>query len=144
MIWKVSDFIPERYFGFCSPENSVATETKVFFHARDFIRLIPGEPGPILGEEVSVSGLEDQAKGRCARRVQRIITPTPQTGTVISYDPKKMWGFIRGGDGNDLYFHKREIIGSWLPLPGKPVSFFDGTLGGRHRACWVCFGSKYV
>lgn len=144
MTWRISEFIPEKHFGFCCCDDPTATEVKAFFHARDFIRIAPGEVGPILGEQVLVSEVQNQDKGPCARRVQRITSPTLQRGTVISYNPNKMWGFLCGENKKEFYFHKREIIGSWVPLPGSPVIFYDGNVSGKGRACWVCIRRKDV
>ncbi len=135
MNWVVTDFVQEKHFGFCGDLDS--PEVKVFFHARDFIRLKPGETGPILGETVIVDKIEYQTKGFCAKIVKRKISPTTITGSIVSYSPQKGWGFILGNDRQEYYFHKKELLGSWVPLPGISVEFSGGNIKGKPRACWV-------
>jgi len=142
MTWRVSEFIPEKHFGFCNCDDPAVTEAKVFFHVRDFIRLVPGEPGPVLGEEVLVSKIEAQSRGPCARLVHRKSSPALLRGTVLSYSTQRMWGFILGEDQRDYYFHKKELLGSWIPLQGSPVLFSSGNVEGKDRACWVCLRRK--
>ncbi len=142
MTWVVADFVQEKHFGFCEGLDPSKAETKVFFHARDFIRLTPGEAGPVLGEKVQIDNIEYHSKGPCAKSVRRENPPAKAYGSVSSYDSQRGWGFIRGEDKKEYYFHKKEIVGSWLPIAGNLVEFFSGNLKGKTRACWVSLRRK--
>jgi cold shock CspA family protein len=139
MKWVVSEFLPDKHFGFC--ESTQAPEVKVFFHVRDFIRTHPGQVGPVPGEQVLVPETSTGFRGLFAPQVLRVSSPIRSGGFVVSYNPDKGWGFIQDpGNSQQVFFHRRDMITIGLPLPGAAVEFTYGKVKDKSRACWVCVG----
>jgi len=44
-------------------------------------------------------------------------------GVVISFLPDKGYGFIKGDDGNDYHFKRRDVLGELLPVTSTRVAF---------------------
>lgn len=131
MILYVKKFIPQSMYGFLG-----GMEEDIFFHLADFHPISNDvDPAPpILGEEVEVE-LEDGTTR--ATRVQRLTTPTPQTGKVDWFDAAKGFGFIEMLDGEKIFLHRSEIKGRKVPRKDDPVSFYPGCHKGKPRACHV-------
>jgi cold shock CspA family protein len=115
-------FSTSGLYGFCSSENG----SDLYFHARDFHRLTPGEPPPILGEPVR----EEFGK------IFRKEVPSITLGQVHSFDSKKGWGFISYGS-EKIFFHVKDTLEGWMPVIGGGVRFYVGYHDQRPRACWV-------
>ena len=47
-------------------------------------------------------------------------------GTVKSFLPEKAYGFIRGEDGRDYFFHLNDLVNRFEPVPLQTV-YFDPT-----------------
>jgi cold shock protein len=49
------------------------------------------------------------------------------TGTIKVVFPEKGWGFIKGEDGRDFFFHKKHLKGCSINdlSEGEPVTFED-------------------
>jgi len=128
-------FSTKGHYGFCqSPE---VEGLEVFFHAQDFHRTNPGEPLPIVGEEVQVGEITD-GQGRRPRtnRVLRVHSPKLLEGTVVSFDSQKGWGFV-DWEGGQAFFHMSDREIDWMPVIGSQVYFYLGYKGARERVCWA-------
>lgn len=152
MMWVVK-YIPERMIGFV---NDLKSGSDVYFHLGDFDPKGPWvglehtcskdrvitfnweAPPPILGEPVEVvlfdNSTRDGSKAPHAQRVVRINPPVHLTGIVESFDPRKGYGFVRGGDGITYYLHRSEMIDQHTPHKGSLVMFFAGSRQGNPRA----------
>ena len=52
-------------------------------------------------------------------------------GIVASYDEAAGYGFLRAGDGREVYFHKNSVVGEHVhPSPGMRVRFHE-TVGEK-------------
>jgi cold shock CspA family protein len=125
MIPRVSMYSPSKLWGFCQ-----SLEGEFYFHASNFFRRVPGEPGPILGEPVLLDGEGSQ------RRVYRTRAPVMEVGRVRSFDSKRGWGFLELR-GNLIFLHRSDLVFSFVPVIGSEVEFFLGERGGKPRACWA-------
>jgi cold shock CspA family protein len=120
------------------------------------VRLHIGLPG---GHEVAVSQHGDDKHAhedinvairdsfRAAERQLKKVKPNPRvvgaqratrlTGTIVRFIAEEPAGFIRGEDGQEYYFHTREITGSTLKdlVIGDAVTFRveDGEKGPMAR-----------
>lgn len=126
----VSAYEPVRHYGYCQRPDE-----QVYFHGRDFYRLTPGSPPPVLGEGVEIE-LNPQESG-IAKKVIRITEPLSEEGKVLSYDSKKGWGFLRAPDGETVFLHVLDLTPGWIPIIGTRVRYYRGYKRGRARACWV-------
>lgn len=143
MTWVVSEFLQNKHFGFCG--STQTPEVKVFFHVRDFIRTLPGQVGPVPGEQVLVPDTTKGSRGLFAPQVFRVNPPIRSEGFVVAYDPDKGWGFIRDPSAlEEVFFHRTDLMFFGIPLPGAAVEFTYGNLKGKSRACWVCVGGSNV
>lgn len=121
----VERYLPGEHYGFCRVGSN-----SVHFHAGNFHRTAPGEPGPVLGEPVRV-------EGNGARfRVYRTQEPVREVGTVKSYDSTKGWGFVTYGDDKTAFLHASDFAFPWLPVISQRVEFYLGSNQGKPRACW--------
>jgi len=49
-------------------------------------------------------------------------------GTILSYDDRNGYGFLRAPDGHEVYFHRNSVIGEHVHLsPGTRVRFHETT-----------------
>jgi cold shock CspA family protein len=133
VIWSISLFNPSGMYGFAAnPEGD-----EVFFHAQSFHRLEPGEPLPILGEQVEVTSIEHPPGNRPrAGKVLRLARPSLQAGQVKSFDSHKKWGFVEHGP-NQVFLHLSECMMGWFPVVGAEVEFYLGSRKNKPRACWA-------
>lgn len=127
----VCRYMTERRYGFITPDGG---GPNVFFHLSVFDSG-KDSPPPIMGESVEFT-LND-AEGK-AGSVSRLTMPTHLTGTVISYDPVKGYGFVRTSQGQ-CYLHKSEILGGGVPTVGSRMDFYvaEITPGKSPRACYA-------
>lgn len=67
------------------------------------------------------------------------------TGKIKTLHSDKNFGFIRGDNGKDYFFHKQEIYGFWDDFKvGMSVEFEDaGDLGKGPRAANINLIHKY-
>lgn len=122
-------------YGFCTDGY-----LQVFFRVEDFTKNHPQEPQPILGEIVNVELIvEPQPK---AKRVVRTQTPQLLTGTVLSFDSAKGWGFAHNHLGN-FFIHKSDFLESFVPIIGNTVSFYSGKKKNKLRACYIVNGNIF-
>ena len=123
-------------YGFCVPLDT-GSSTRVYFRVEDFVRLGPGEPLPITGEQVEIPELiPGEGKSLRASAVLRTSTPPRLQGTVKSFDAVKGWGFVECGP--EVYFlHRSDLVVVFTPVIGSEVTFYGGTKKGRPRACYV-------
>lgn len=135
MAWRVERFSVASFRGVCVLESGQRRS----FHGRDFVRISPGGPPPICGEEVLI-----QEETPRLSVVQRVHKPVGGEGVVSSFDSLKGWGFIDSAE-EKLFVHKDDIEGGRIPIIGAEVRFYRGYRRGRARACWVQItGGRYV
>lgn len=129
----VARFVLKEHFGFLRSGEV----PKVFFHVRDFNKLSPKEPGPIVGEPVRFFWANTQPKrDPKAALVLRVNPPVLSTGNVYSFDPKNGWGFILRA-GERVFFHREDFRLPWLPVVGTGVSFWESPGSAKPRAVQV-------
>ena len=111
----------------------------MFFHVRDFYKLRPEEPGPIVGEPVRFDWVSsDDREDPKAKIVTRMVSPILSKGEIYSFDPQKGWGFILRS-GSRVFFHREDFAQPWLPIVGTPVSFWESPGIEKPRAIQVDF-----
>lgn len=127
-------FSPEGLYGFCLSQEG----EEVFFHAQDFHRSTPGEPPPILGEEVEVGSLiMNQGNRAKASLVKRPRPPELLSGLLRSFDSRRGWGFVELEDTRNVFLHMSDRAEDWMPVIGTRISFYLGVKNGKTRACWA-------
>ncbi len=139
---KVEFYSHAQLYGFAQFEDA-----RVYFHLGVFVAGhwdgLPVPPPPILGEEVDVT-CPDKASssGRApkATDVVRVHPPSLLQGVVESFNPANGWGFATGNNNVQYYLHRAEVEAGRLPIPGQPLTFFEGFARGRPRACHVRVG----
>jgi len=149
---RVVKYIPNRMIGFVKDSCG---GSDVYFHLGDFDPKGPyldhvcpnqalnfnwGSPPPILGESVDVTFRNvhtTTGKAPKAHRVIRKEAPVHLCGVVESFDPRKGYGFVRGGDGVIYYLHWSEVLDQHMLYAGSLVMFFHGSRHGRPRAIHV-------
>ena len=144
---RVVKYIPDRFYGFCADANGM----EIFFHLGAFngntshqvkpVGVAVATPvPPVLGEEVSVEMDDSGAQvGQAPRahRVMRLHRRVEMSGTVLTYDARRGFGFVGGDDGVDYHLHNSEVLDGALPVIGSRLNFFPGVRRGRPRACHV-------
>jgi cold shock CspA family protein len=156
---RISKYIPEKLYGFCSLAGDQDSADQVFFHLGAFFPQtqkinkpkkcdrcakincvwFQTQPPPILGELVEVTlGMEAQPnKAPKAERVERLTFPSILTGLVETFDGQRGYGFLKGEDGISYHLHRSEVAEGRIPLKGQQVLFYAGTRHGKPRACHV-------
>ena len=134
---RITMYSPDKMYGFA---KNPKTGNEVFFHLGEFRWMDEGVPPPVIGEWVEAEwDPERPKKGSAirARRVSRLAEPDHVAGTVITFDSKRGYGFIRSQEGTEYYLHRSEVEDNSLPVVGDRVTFYAGFKKGKPRACYV-------
>ena len=126
---KVLKFFPEKLYGFVERPGG----GEAYFHQEHFHPGRWADVGPLPGEPVDAWFSED---GKRATRVERKEAPSLCFGSVVSFDSKGGWGFIRA-EGGEYFLHRSEVLRGLLPAAGQRVRFYSGRKNGQPRACYV-------
>ena len=59
-------------------------------------------------------------------------------GRITKFFADRNYGFLRGNDGQDFFFHKDDITDDLTPAVGTLVSFHPGVYRERTKAMGIC------